>query len=186
MAGLNISNAICNLLNVVFIALGNAVGIVIGQMLGAGEFKKAKDSSIKLMWFTAAICLVLTIILISLSGWFPTLYDTTESSKRMATKFIIITACFFPVQGYLNSMYFTIRSGGKTVITFIFDSVFSWTVCATCAYALSHYTNLNIIGIYITIQALDFIKLIVGYIMIKKEIWISNLVTDAYNADRGP
>ncbi len=178
LAGLNISNAICNLLNVVFIALGNAVGIVIGQMLGAGEFKKAKDSSIVLMWFTGGVCMILTVILIALSGWFPTLYDTTESAKHMATRFIIVTACFFPLQGALNAMYFTIRSGGKTFITFIFDSVFSWTFCATCAYILSHYTGLNILGIYIAIQSLDFIKILIGSIMIKKEIWISNLVSE--------
>ncbi|MBR5896523.1 MAG: MATE family efflux transporter, partial [Lachnospiraceae bacterium] len=174
--GMNISNAICNLLNVVFIALGNAVGIVIGQMLGAGEFKKAKDSSVTLMWFTAIVCLALTAALIGLSGWFPTLYDTTESSKKMATMFIIINASFFPLQGFLNSMYFTLRSGGKTVITFIFDSVFSWTVCGTAAFLLSHYTDMHIYGIFITVQALDFIKVIVGYVMIKKGIWISNLV----------
>ena len=181
LAGMNISNAICNLLNVVFIALGNAVGIVIGQMLGAGEFKKAKDSSVTLMWFTAACCLGLTVALIALSGWFPKLYDTTESSKHMATVFIIITALFFPLQGFLNSMYFTLRSGGKTVITFIFDSVFSWTVCGTCAFILSRYTNMHIFGIYICVQALDFIKVIVGYIMIKKGIWISNLVATQEN-----
>lgn len=181
LAGMNISNAICNLLNVVFIALGNAVGIVIGQMLGAGEFKKAKDSSVTLMWFTAIVCLALTAALIGLSGWFPTLYDTTESSKKMATMFIIINASFFPLQGFLNSMYFTLRSGGKTVITFIFDSVFSWTVCASAAFLLSHYTNMHIYGIFITVQALDFIKVIVGYIMIKKGIWISNLVAAQEN-----
>ena len=181
LAGMNISNAICNLLNVVFIALGNAVGIVIGQMLGAGEFKKAKDSSVTLMWFTAIVCLALTAALIGLSGWFPTLYDTTESSKKMATMFIIINASFFPLQGFLNSMYFTLRSGGKTVITFIFDSVFSWTVCGTAAFILSHYTNMHIYGIFITVQALDFIKVIVGYVMIKKGIWISNLVAAQEN-----
>lgn len=176
LAGMNISNAICNLLNVVFIALGNAVGIVIGQMLGAGEFKKAKESSVTLMWFTAFACMILTVALIALSGWFPLLYDTTENSKKMATVFIIITALFFPLQGFLNSLYFTLRSGGKTVITFIFDSVFSWVVCGTCAFILSRFTNMHIYGIYICVQALDIIKVIVGYIMIKKGIWISNLV----------
>lgn len=176
LAGMNISNAICNLLNVVFIALGNAVGIVIGQMLGAGEFKKAKESSVTLMWFTAFACMILTVALIALSGWFPLLYDTTENAKKMATVFIIITALFFPLQGFLNSLYFTLRSGGKTVITFIFDSVFSWVVCGTCAFILSRFTNMHIYGIYICVQALDIIKVIVGYVMIKKGIWISNLV----------
>ena len=68
MRGLNISNAICNLLNVVFIALGNAVGIIIGQFLGAGEYETARKSSFKLMWFTGIASAVLTVILVSLSG----------------------------------------------------------------------------------------------------------------------
>ena len=42
VAGLTISNVICNLLNVVFVALGSAVGILSGQTLGAGKFEKAK------------------------------------------------------------------------------------------------------------------------------------------------
>ena len=37
VAGLNISNTMQNLFNVVFLAMGNAIGIIIGQKLGAGE-----------------------------------------------------------------------------------------------------------------------------------------------------
>ena len=40
---------------------------------------------------------------------------------------------------------------------------------------------MHIFGIYICVQALDFIKVIVGYIMIKKGIWISNLVATQEN-----
>ncbi|MDE6728986.1 MAG: MATE family efflux transporter [Oscillospiraceae bacterium] len=65
--GLNISNALCNLLNVVFIAMGNAVGILVGQTLGAKRYKEAKDEAFKLMWFTGAISLILTAILVSIS-----------------------------------------------------------------------------------------------------------------------
>lgn len=52
VAGMNISNALCNMLNVVFIALGNAVGILVGQTLGAGRYKDARDEAFRLMWFT--------------------------------------------------------------------------------------------------------------------------------------
>ena len=48
VAGLQISNAICNLLNVVFISLGSAVGILSGQTLGAGEYDKAKKNAYSL------------------------------------------------------------------------------------------------------------------------------------------
>ena len=176
IAGLNISNAICNLLNVVFIALGSAVGIIIGQMLGASEYEKAKASSVKLMWFTSAICILLTIVLISISGVFPKIYNTTEAVRDYSTKFIIITALFFPIQGFLNTLYFTLRSGGKTVITFLFDSGFSWVVSVPVAYIICTFTGLPILWIYVTIQALDIIKVVVGYVLIKKGIWITNLV----------
>ena len=179
IAGLNISNAICNLLNVVFIALGSAVGIIIGQMLGASEYEKAKVSSVKLMWFTSAICVLLTIVLVSISSVFPKIYNTTEAVRDYSTKFIIITALFFPIQGFLNTLYFTLRSGGKTVITFLFDSGFSWVFSVPVAYVICTYTGLPILWIYVTIQALDIIKVVVGYILIKKGIWITNLVGES-------
>ncbi len=176
VAGLNISNAICNLLNVVFVALGSAIGIISGQLLGASEFEKARKSAIKLMWFAGGICVILTVILISISGVFPRIYNTTEDVRNYATNFIIVTAVFFPIQSCLNALYFTLRSGGKTVLTFFFDSVFSWAVSVPVAMLVCTFSSLPILPIFIIVQSLDIIKLIVGYILVKKGIWITNLV----------
>lgn len=176
VAGLNISNALCNLLNVVFVALGNAVGILIGQTLGASEYERAKDESFKLMWFTGGVSAIFTIMLVAISKVFPTMYDTTETVRAYATEFIVVTALFFPLQGFLNALYFTLRSGGKTLITFLFDSVFTCTVSVTTALVLCLLTDLPILVIYTVIQAVDIIKVIVGSILIKKGVWISNIV----------
>lgn len=178
IAGLNISNAICNLLNVVFVALGSAVGILSGQTLGASHYEKAKKNAFQLMWFSATLCVGLTVILVAISGVFPNLYDTTEQIREYGQWFIVITALYFPVQGLLNSLYFTLRSGGKTFITFLFDSVYSWAVTLPLALILCHLTSLSIFGIYAIVQAADIIKLIVGYILIQKGIWISNIVEE--------
>ena len=43
VAAMNISNTISNLFNVVFIALGDSVAIIVGQLLGAGRMEEAKD-----------------------------------------------------------------------------------------------------------------------------------------------
>ena len=178
IAGLNISNAICNLLNVVFIAMGNAVGIIIGQHLGASEFEEAKQSAGKLRWFTAGLCLILTVILAACSSVFPSLYDTTEEVRHLGQWFIIITAVFFPIQGFLNVLYFTLRSGGKTVITFLFDSVFTWVVSVSLAFILCSYTALPVLAVYALVQSADLIKVVVGYILVKKGVWITNLVVN--------
>lgn len=176
VAGLNISNAICNLLNVVFVAMGNAVGIIIGQYLGASKFEEAKKNSMKLMWFTGGMCLLLTGILILCSKGFPAFYDTTQEVKDLGRWFIVITALFFPLQGFLNVLYFTLRSGGKTVITFLFDSVFTWVLPVPLAFLLSSFTELPILGVYAIIQGMDMIKVIVGYVLVRKGVWITNLV----------
>lgn len=175
VAGLNISNALCNMLNVVFIALGNAVGILIGQTLGASKYGQAKEESFKLMWFTGGVSVLLTVMLCSVSGVFPLCYNTTEVVRHNATIFVILTSVFFPLQGFLNALYFTLRSGGKTFITFLFDSVFSWVVSVTAAYLLCSFTAIPIYGIFAIVQAADFIKVIIGYVLVKKGVWISNI-----------
>ena len=51
VAAQNIANTINNVFNVVFIALGDSVAIVVGQLLGAGNMKKARDTDNKMIAF---------------------------------------------------------------------------------------------------------------------------------------
>ncbi len=176
VAGLNISNVLCNLFNVVFINLGVAVGILEGQFLGASEFEKAKDSAQKLTLFCCSVCIIISVFLFGLSGIFPNLYNTTGEVRGMATRFIMITAVFIPVQGALNALYFILRSGGKTLITFLFDSVFSWSVSVPLAFFLCRYSPLSVFVIYAIVQAADMIKVCLGFIYVRKGLWITNLV----------
>ncbi|SFB37551.1 putative efflux protein, MATE family [Acetitomaculum ruminis DSM 5522] len=178
VAGLNISNAICNLLNVVFIAMGGSVGIIIGQYLGVSKFEEAKEYSIKLMWFTGGACIILSLILIGISFIYPDFYNTTPVIKDYGKWFIIISAVFFPVQGFLNVLYFTLRSGGKTFVTFLFDSVYNWTIAVPVAFLLCKFTSVPVFFVFAFIQFADFIKVIIGYVMIKRGNWVTNLVKD--------
>ncbi len=176
MASTNISSTIANLFNVVFIAMGNAVAIMVGQELGASKFEKAKDTAGKVILFSV-LCTVLTsLIMISLSGVFPELYNTTGEVRNMAGAMIRITAYLMPLQAFLHATYFTIRSGGRTVITFLFDSAFSWCVAIPFIYCIVHFTGLNILTVYTLYYALDVIKASIGFILLKKGIWLQNIV----------
>ncbi|MCH5203327.1 MAG: MATE family efflux transporter [Oscillospiraceae bacterium] len=176
VAGLNISNALCNLLNVVFVALGSAVGIIVGQALGASQYQRAKKESFALMWFTGGVSAIMMIILIAVSGVFPNAYETSDEVRRFASEFIVVTALFFPVQGFLNALYFTLRSGGKTLVTFLFDSVYSWAVGVPVAAVLCTFTDIPVLYVFAIVQALDLIKVAIGCILINKGVWVSNIV----------
>ena len=107
------------------------------------------------------------------------LYEETgkESYKELAKYFIIITAIFMPQNAFLHASYFTLRSGGRTIITFLFDSVFIWVVSVSVAFTLSRFTALPVLAIYALVQAADFIKCIIGFILVKKGVWLRNIVT---------
>ena len=62
------------------------------------------------------------------------------------------------------------------MITFLFDSVFLWCVSIPFAYVLSRYTSLPIVPLYLFCQLIDILKCILGYILVKKGVWIHNIV----------
>ncbi len=176
VAGLNISNTVVNLFNVMFIAFGSGVSVVIGQFLGANELERAKESAPKLIFFSGAMCVVVGAVMACFSGLFPLAYNTSDNVRNLASAFILISALLMPVHGILHCTYFTLRSGGKTLITFIFDCGFSWGVSVPLAFCLANFTDMPIIPLYLCCQCVEIVKCIIGLILIKKDVWLSNIV----------
>lgn len=177
IAAQNISNTINNVFNIVFIALGDSVAIIVGQLLGAGKMEEARDTDTKLITFSILSCCLVAAIMAFLSPMFPMLYNTGEDVRRLAKYFIIISALFMPQNAFLHASYFTLRSGGKTIVTFLFDSVFIWCVSVTIAFTLSRFTTLHVLAVYTFVQMGDIIKCIIGFILVKKGVWMQNIVT---------
>jgi putative MATE family efflux protein len=178
VAAMNISNTVNNLFNVVFLSMGNAVAIMVGQHLGANQIKEAKDTAWKLIACTVAACAVMGGIMAFLAPIIPNLYKTEADVKIMATEFLFVVSAFMPLYAFAHNTYFTIRSGGRTGIIFLFDSAFTWGVSVLSAFLLANYTNLPILPLYIAVQSLEFIKCLIGFVLIKKGIWVRNLIND--------
>lgn len=176
VAALNISSTISNMFNVMFMTMGNVVAILVGQALGASNTEKAKDYVRKLTAFSTMACLVMGSILIACSGLLPMLYNTSADVRALATKFLITSACLMPSFSFVNCFYFTLRSGGKTLITFVYDCVFSWIVMIPVAHLLVTYTALPITVVYPMCQGLEIVKAVYGFYLVKKGVWINNIV----------
>ncbi len=178
IAGLNIANTINNVFNVVFIALGDAVAIIIGQLLGAGKMEEARDTDNKIIAFSVASCIGIATLMVFIAPLFPRIYNTTDEARKLAVQFIIAQAIFMPQAAFMHATYFTLRSGGKTIVTFLFDSVFAWCVSVPVAYVLSRYTMIPAIAIFAIVQIMDWIKCIIGFVLVKKGVWLQNMVRD--------
>lgn len=176
VAGINISSTISNVFNIVFIALGSSVAIIVGQLLGADKKEEAKDTDTKLIFFSVVSCIFIGILLMLIAPVFPLIYNTTEEVRSLATDFIKIVALCMPLHAFNHASYFTLRSGGKTIVTFLFDSVFTWVVSIPTAFLLTRYTDLHIVMVYFICQSLELIKCFIGFTLVKKGIWIQNIV----------
>ena len=176
VAGLNIASTITNLFNIVYLQLGSCISIVVGQYLGAGKLEDAKDADNKMIVFSVFCCVIMAALMFVVGGFFPGIYNTTEEIRELATSFIAVSAIIMPFCAFSHASYFTLRSGGKTVVTFLFDSVFTWVIVVPAAYLLAHFTGLGIVGIYFLVQGTELIKVIIGYLMVKSNVWVVQMV----------
>lgn len=176
VAGMNISSTISNLFNVIFIAMGSAISIIVGQLLGAGKMEEAKDTDTKLIVFSVLSCLGIGTVQILLAPLFPMLYNTTAEVKELATWFLRVSALCMPLAAFMHATYFTLRSGGKTIVTFLFDSVYMWCASIPLAFMLSRYTDMWIVPLFLSVQLIDIVKCVIGYVLVKKGIWLQNIV----------
>lgn len=177
VAATNISTTVYNLFSVAFLSMGSASAIIVGQALGANRTDTARDYSRKLMFFSVAVSVLIGCVLFLFSGWIPLLYNTTGAVHALATSLIRVNACVMPANALTNCSYFILRSGGKTGVTFLFDCVFMWAVNIPLAFALAHFTGMGIVLIFLCVQLTDVLKSALGITLIRKGIWINNIVS---------
>lgn len=178
VAATNISSTVANLFNVVFISMGNAVAIMVGQHLGANQIAKAKQTAWQLISFTVFACTITAVIMSAFAPLIPQIYNTEDNVRHMATQFLLIVAALMPFFSFSHNCYFTLRSGGRTGITFAFDSGFTWVVAVPTAYVLANFTDMNILLLFFIVQALEIIKCAVAFVLVKKGVWVRNIIDD--------
>ncbi|MBQ3062755.1 MAG: MATE family efflux transporter, partial [Clostridia bacterium] len=176
IAAVNISSTLSNLFKVVFFASGNAIAIIVGNLLGAGRMEEARETDYKMIFTSVAMCGLIGMALFIVAPLFPAMYNTTDEVRELATVFLRITAIIMPVMSFNHCCYFTLRSGGKTIITFIFDSMFIWVVLLPPTFAVAKLTALSVVFMYAMVQGLELIKSVLGFILVKGGSWISNIV----------
>ncbi len=177
VAATNIATTAWNLFSIIMMAMGSVVAIMVGQQLGAGDIEGAKDIDRKLIFVTEVIHIAIGILLILTAGLLPMLYEVSQSTKNMASAMLRIQGLVLPVHSYVHVAYFTIRSGGKTVVTFLFDCFYTWCVPVVVSYVVCCLTDLPILACYGIVQALDLIKMAIAMPMLKSGFWAKNIIS---------
>lgn len=178
VGGLNIASTFTNLFGAFFFSIGTAVAIVTGQALGAGDLELAKAQVWRLLFFAVCLASVIALILAISAGWITQIYNTEVEVRNLAAAFMRASALVMPFQAIANSCYFAIRSGGRTMLTMVFDSIYVWVICLPFTYALVAFTSLEIETLYLFSQAIHPLKAILSVAFVATGFWARNLVSE--------
>lgn len=179
VAANNISQTFFNVFSVAFMSVGVAIGILIGHDLGSGKNKeKIKKEAFKSIFFSVFVSAVIAIIYAVCAIFIPRIYNVSDNARGIATHLMQVTALTMPLDAFAHASYFTLRSGGKVIITLIFDSFFVWGVTVTAAAVLINCTSLGIITVYFICQSLNIIKCVLGFVFVKRGSWIKNIISE--------
>ncbi len=175
VAALNISTTVTNLFLCACFAMGTTISIIIGQLLGSGKKERAVDEDRKLIAFSVGLCVAVGAVMALCSPLFPMLYKTDNEVRSIATALLLVSSAMIPFHAFTNACYFTLRSGGKTLITFLFDSAFIWVVYVPVAVVLSRYTDIPILWLYLSVQLLEVVRCVLGFLFVKSKSWVRDL-----------
>ncbi len=178
VAGVHMAETINMLFKVVFLAFGSSVGIIVGGLLGAGKLEEARETDKKIIMLSVFISFFVGLVMISISKLFPKLYNTNEVARAIATSLIITQGICLPIEAFKNATYFTLRSGGRTFITFLFDGFYVIAVSFPVVFVLSRFTDASVLWLFVSVQITGILKCILGFILVKRGVWIRNIVVE--------
>lgn len=179
VSAMNISNIVSNTFAVLYLSMGTTISILVGHRLGAGKLREAREDANRMIAFSILLGLIAAGLIAICATFFPGIYNTTEEVKLLATEFTLVIALASPLHAIINASYFTLRSGGKTLLTFLFDSVYVWGVSVILAFVLSYFTSIPILTVYLIVQMVDIFKCILGIALVNSGIWVRDITGGA-------
>ena len=175
VSAMNISSVAFNTFSVLYFSMGTTIAILVGHRLGEGDLEGAASDAKKMIAFSTLLGVISGILIATCSLFFPDLYNTTDEVRALASSFIITVAISAPIQAILNASYFTLRSGGKTLLTFLFDSAYVWCFTIPLSYCMIRFTTLPVEWVYFMCYNSDIIRCIIGIVLVRRGIWLNDL-----------
>ena len=173
---LPIATTIFNLIFVVCLGIGNAITILVANTVGTGNFEKSQNEAHVSLFFSAFVGIILGLILFIVAPIITSLYTGVSSEAQQLAEILIkFYGIYLFISALNNSIFFILRAGGKTLLVFIFDSLYGWILQIPFAFLLLYVVKLEFIPLVIVSYSIDIVKTVVGLILILSKKWYRNL-----------
>ncbi|MEC1625824.1 MATE family efflux transporter [Bacillus mojavensis] len=162
-AAYGVVNQVASYVQMPAVSLGIAVSIFAAQSIGANEFDRLKQVIRVGIWLNYIIGGVLIVLIYLFAHQILALFLTEKDTLHIAHKLLMITLWSYLLFGNAQIISATMRASG-TVLWPTLISIFAiWGIEVPVAFVLSHYTKLEILGVWVGYPAAFAVSLLLIY-----------------------
>ena len=156
--------------------LAQAAGIIVGKLLGNGEYDEAYNRSKLIMKMGFIGSLVLSVLLVLLGRSYTELYNVSETTRQTSYIILIAFAVISPVK--VQNMILgggIIRSGGKTKYIMWVDIIGTWVFGVPLAFISAFAFKLSIPYVYFILSFEEVVRLIITIVLFRRKSWMQKM-----------
>ncbi len=179
VAANSIANIAKNLIACFCTGLGSGAGIIVGNELGAGHLKKAKEYGGRLCRLSVVCGAASGVILLALSPLILSVTNLSGPASAYLRWMLVMCSCYM-VGKSVNSTTIggIFCAGGDSRFGFLCDTVTMWCVTAPLGMLAAFVLKLPVLAVYLIVNLDEMIKLPAVYRHYKKYKWVKDLTVN--------
>lgn len=176
IASTNISSTIERITWVIFMGLGNACAVMIGNKIGEGNEKDAFIYAKRFIILGPSLAILAGIIVFFNSHFILSAYKISPTVYNYASKNLMVFSIFLWVKVFnFTSIVGILRSGGDTKFCLIIDTAGVWLIGVPLTFLGGLVWGLPVYWVYTLVFMEEIFKLTLGLPRILSKKWINNL-----------
>jgi Na+-driven multidrug efflux pump len=176
LAAINIALTVDNLAMALFIGAGTATSVAVGNLIGAGEKKKAYRYSGRSLGLGIGLAVLVGVIVLLTRDPVIALYKVSSEAADAAYRILTILGLFLWIR--MTNMIVIIgilRSGGDTRYSLFLDGVIIWILGVPMAVLGGFVLHLPVYWVYLMVMSEELTKCILGLRRYFSRKWIHDL-----------
>jgi putative MATE family efflux protein len=177
VAAANIASTVERVAMVLFLGMGNACAVMVGNRIGAGDEKGAFEYAGRMIILGPVMGIFAGITLVLGSGRVLSIFNISQDVYASAGRMLLIIGILMCVRVFNYTMIVgVLRSGGDTRFSLIIDIAGIWLISVPLAFVGGLVWKLPIHWVYLLVSMEELLKFFIGLGRFISKKWINNLV----------
>ena len=175
-AAMTLTNPIQGLMIGALCGLSQAASVIIGKLLGNGEYENAYTASKKLILYGAAGAVILSVVVILTGRLYTQIYQVEEAVKTLTRQILDAYALIAPFK-VINMILGggILRSGGRTKYVMVIDMIGTWCFGVPLGLLAAFALRLSIPYVYFILSLEECIRFGISLAVFRNKGWINQL-----------